>query len=920
MPKQWDDGVLRMAAELSKYQQVYPEGEQVPVPQYVIIGKQSFGKTRLLSCIAGYKLGGAEISGTGTRCPAFYKFKTHEVTSFWVGTDWGSMTEVARRAVSEFLTQHMAEIAKDDDESKAKPGFSNDPVLACVFGPNSPSLSVVDLPGIKKSSTDAYITACNSRIKEMYKHYFSDCNTVPIVLFQFDVQASCDAGETATEVSNFIRESGMPRSVRSKAIVFVTKLDAVQHGLKPEHVKSLLESLSKEGFRKERVVMGTLRPDILGDKSSRWKDEDAMTDEYFGEERQKLEEKYLQPWLEERQLDKVECKYGFDALMNLIQEDVHSEMRKNGGQIQRWLFGKLREELQRGEAICRRAQELDKTALRAKILMYVDLYSDALAGVATRDAGGRFRDVLIAAGKGLVAKDGEAKIIERLEKATARTFEEEAESMERSCEVPVDGAWLLCEEVKEAIDSSPPSSMEDLRSETKDGELLRLGGGAAVRRLLKRLGVAILTKKLRTFTHRELLDKQGSPMGLNNVVGLDWSRLVRIMVQDLTPIHDQIKIICLWCKDIYVSQADGVCEILREDVHLLDEFPRLRDLLDGCIKQQYSDAVTARTDAAVERIAASTHSSFMNLNMDNIVHLQTIVMVTIGKLFQSGCMLPRPHKVDEKTETSFLSPLSSLLSSVVGEKATEEIQRELPPGLLAPDCLMAFQKLLQQMFHPTLVGSRSSKQQEEADTRHTDMLLSLVEETGFTVGMDNTAEGTPSSVECWVRLLNEVAQTVARLNLGLEWMGAKAVLMELVETQITQLPKGIPRALEHIPMLLLEDKQEGFLRQLTNPTDAPTLREMADLAGKMQKLRGDIQNLVDQVQVGSPLSAAQRSELDAARTVSQELLDLKSRMEAPPNAAGKAANAAQNGASDENWCSRRAGRWRSGHFDRPLSE
>eukprot|EP00971_Amphidinium_carterae_P149689 2967636-Amphidinium_carterae.1 len=395
----------------------------------------------------------------------------------------------------------------------------------------------------------------------------------------------------------------------------------------------------------------------------------------------------------------------------------------------RWLFAKLREERDRGEAICRSAQELDKRALKRKILDYVQLYGNALAAVATRDVRRHLDKPLVEMKNkynGSVRK-GEDVISRRLVEKTARTFYEEEQSMRASSEEPLDGAWLLCEEVKEVINSGTSTLPEELRPEMK------LGGGSAVRRLLQRLGVAVSIKKLKTFTLQELLDKEGSAMDLNNVVGPNWPRLVRTMVEDMMPVHAQFKMVCLWCKDIYVSQADIVCNILREDVHLLEEFPRLRDLLDYCIQQQYSDAVASITHAAVARIADLSKSSFMHLNMDKIIHSQTIVNHTMGLLLQSGCMLP-PDKVDEK-------PIQDLSAKA------EEILCELVPDLLGDDRIQPFQKLLQNMFHQKLSGRRSAGEQQEADNRRqTDMIFSLVQPSGFEVGMDNV-EGTPSSVE-----------------------------------------------------------------------------------------------------------------------------------------------------------------------------
>ena len=260
-----------------------------------------------------------------------------------VGQDWVSMEEIKQGAVSEYLTAHMEKIGQSENKAAGQPGFTNRAVHVQVEGPKVPSLTIVDLPGIKRTDADNadFIDASNERIVQMYKEYLKDTFTVPVILAQFET--SMDVDETNAGVSNFLSQSGLSQSDCEKAIVLVTRLDAVKATVEETHVAELLAHLRKKGINEKRVVMASLHPELL---SSGSKSRDQVTEDnrYFETLRACLEKEHLRDWSSERGLTSLPCHLGFANLIDILQTDLTSALFQYGNGIMQGLVRMLRKE------------------------------------------------------------------------------------------------------------------------------------------------------------------------------------------------------------------------------------------------------------------------------------------------------------------------------------------------------------------------------------------------------------------------------------------------------------------------------------------------------------------------------------------------------------------------------------------------
>mmetsp|Transcript_15667 Transcript_15667/g.36720 ORF Transcript_15667/g.36720 Transcript_15667/m.36720 type:complete len:1155 (-) Transcript_15667:95-3559(-) len=822
----WNFELLNLAAGLQKHQHNGDKGEEgleVPVPQFILIGPQSIGKTRLLSCIAACKLGGAEQAGTGTRCPVVYSFLHGDERQFKVGKS-EAMSDCDQGYISKFLTEHMERLGKSEQQTK-KPGFSNQPVFVEVRGPHVPCFTVVDLPGLKKPNPDKeqFITACNRSIRDMYKTFYRNPHTVSIVLTQFET--SMDVGETEASLNNFVREAELPDNLCREAVVFISRLDAVQKDLKVDHMKKFLKHLQTKSFRKERVILATLKPELLGSSDSI---EEHDSDSYFEHQRGKLESDLLKAWVGKRGMGSAGCKFGFQALRDSLTEELESKIHRNSTAIYRWLQDMLEKALHLAE---RMLLPFDETMLLQIIPDYVRLYGAALAGAATRHDMQRFLD-----SKSFLTQLKEKyphsvglsteQLTKEVLKATARKFDEEKSDMLAKAQVKPE-AWVISDATERVVKSRAASLPEELQCD------LSLGGASAVRRFLQRQGIAVMTQPLREFTLAELLDKKGSDMSYDKTVGPDWQRVVRSMIEEMAPVQQQSDVMVNWCENIYASQVEGVCKVLRDHVHLLHNYPGLRDLIDKCIALQYSDALHRIATEATRIISNLSTQSFQLLNLDNVVHLQTLVHFTMGKLFLGGCILP-PVAAD-------VEPGS--LDKFFGNFQAQE--RVCMPGLLAVDFMPKFQQLLQEMMQepkkgmPGRVADMLAGTSEQTNHREIDLVLSLIQPTGFRLEY-GVVKGPLGNVQTRQKSLNDVAQAVARLHLGLAFQMSKEVIYNLFEDQVSQIPNDIPASLDSIARVLLQEKHKKFLHALISGSSGAGGAQMAEVTARIENLVADI--------------------------------------------------------------------------------
>jgi interferon-induced GTP-binding protein Mx len=115
-------------------------------------------------------------------------------------------------------------------------GFSEVSVIVELSSPNVPDLTLIDLPGIARVSTQGQSADLPMKIKKMIKGYISDENTIILVVVN-----GCNDLAT-TEGLKFAQEVD-PQGIRTVGVI--TKIDLVDKGAEGEVQKALQNEVFK---------------------------------------------------------------------------------------------------------------------------------------------------------------------------------------------------------------------------------------------------------------------------------------------------------------------------------------------------------------------------------------------------------------------------------------------------------------------------------------------------------------------------------------------------------------------------------------------------------------------------------------------------------------------------------------------------
>ena len=139
-----------------------------PIPQFVLVGKQSVGKSRLIEALAGELFN--FVSGTlGSRRPTILEFRQSSGVRQWSLRDGGawvplSVADVQRRvsAAHEMLGETV----------------SAEPVSLRLESPDCVSVNIVDLPGFRDFAMDAAKLRLQEAIDELVTRFMQDPRNV----------------------------------------------------------------------------------------------------------------------------------------------------------------------------------------------------------------------------------------------------------------------------------------------------------------------------------------------------------------------------------------------------------------------------------------------------------------------------------------------------------------------------------------------------------------------------------------------------------------------------------------------------------------------------------------------------------------------------------------------------------------------
>ncbi len=203
---------------------------ELPVPQIAVFGDQSSGKSSLLESISGIPF----PKGTGlvTKCPTRITM-VNAPSKVWQATiTLPSKIQLTSEDQTILQTVYsptdltaLLERASTIITSKSMNGFSSDSIHVCVESAQTPDLSLVDLPGIIRTTTAGQDRSVISEVDELLRHYMIQQETVILAVIPANQDiATVDILERAAKLD--------PQGERTIGVL--TKPDLVDKGAEEE--------------------------------------------------------------------------------------------------------------------------------------------------------------------------------------------------------------------------------------------------------------------------------------------------------------------------------------------------------------------------------------------------------------------------------------------------------------------------------------------------------------------------------------------------------------------------------------------------------------------------------------------------------------------------------------------------------------
>eukprot|EP00820_Chromera_velia_P030984 Cvel_13534.t1-p1 / transcript=Cvel_13534.t1 / gene=Cvel_13534 / organism=Chromera_velia_CCMP2878 / gene_product=Dynamin-like protein C, putative / transcript_product=Dynamin-like protein C, putative / location=Cvel_scaffold928:60181-62161(+) / protein_length=365 / sequence_SO=supercontig / SO=protein_coding / is_pseudo=false len=196
-----------------------------PIPQFIIIGKQSVGKSRLIESLAGEQFN--FVSGTlGSRRPTILEFRN-------VGSLETSSWKVMDRETKKWNSYPVSTVMDMMAEAHESLGstVSHEPVCVRVESAHCVDMQVVDLPGFREFSIDSQKEALAKEIESLNTSFMNDERNVMIC-----VEEAGDASTMAT----LMRCKAIDSKFR-RTILVRNKLDKYYGDLNHENIGSWLD-------------------------------------------------------------------------------------------------------------------------------------------------------------------------------------------------------------------------------------------------------------------------------------------------------------------------------------------------------------------------------------------------------------------------------------------------------------------------------------------------------------------------------------------------------------------------------------------------------------------------------------------------------------------------------------------------------
>jgi len=201
---------------INKLQDVVATVESSPLdlPQIVVVGSQSSGKSSVLESIVGkdFLPRGSDIV---TRRPLVL-----QLVHFNSGEEWGEFYHIKKKFYDfKEIRQEIERVT--EEETGSNKGISSKPINLKVYSPHVLNLTLVDLPGITKVPVGDQPMDIELQIRNMIMEYITKPNAIVLAVTPANTDlANSDALKLAREVD--------PQGLRTVGVI--TKLDLMDKG------------------------------------------------------------------------------------------------------------------------------------------------------------------------------------------------------------------------------------------------------------------------------------------------------------------------------------------------------------------------------------------------------------------------------------------------------------------------------------------------------------------------------------------------------------------------------------------------------------------------------------------------------------------------------------------------------------------
>eukprot|EP01147_Barroeca_monosierra_P008546 gene8546-993_t len=221
------DGLVPVIGKLQDVFQTAGHNSGIDLPQIVVVGSQSCGKSSVLENIVGRDF---LPRGTGivTRVPLIIQLKTvpplserGHLSSYPRFEEWAEFLHTQAKFFSEFDCVKEEIVHKTEEITGQNKGISHQPITLKIFSPNVVNLTMVDLPGLTKVPVGDQPEDIETQIRSLVMEYISNDNSIILAV-------SAANNDIANSESLKLAREVDPMGERTLAVI--TKIDLMDKG------------------------------------------------------------------------------------------------------------------------------------------------------------------------------------------------------------------------------------------------------------------------------------------------------------------------------------------------------------------------------------------------------------------------------------------------------------------------------------------------------------------------------------------------------------------------------------------------------------------------------------------------------------------------------------------------------------------